>query len=294
MMMTQHNITIIGQGVWGRALGYVLGQNSDTVSFWDTQTSVIEADMVVLAIPTQALREVLQKLIFTKQQVVIINTSKGIEKESHKLPFQIIHELVPQGIAYGSLIGPSFAQEVIAGMPTLVNIGIDKRVDRASLEVFQTPVFHTRIVSGFEALELAGAFKNIYAIACGMADGLGFGSNTRIQLMMLAMDEFYNLCRVLGYTVSKDAMPGTIGDLLLSCSSTESRNYTLGKLMIEYSVAECLARINSTVEGIETVQSVPYFTTISKLPLAQFVHESLRPNGADVKMLFKAFITSSL
>ena len=127
-----------------------------------------------------------------------------------------------------------------------------------------------------------------------MADGLGFGMNTRIQLMMLAMDEFYDLCRVLGYTVSKDAMPGTIGDLLLSCSSTESRNYTLGKLLIEYSVEECLVRINSTVEGIETVQSVPYFTTISKLPLAQFVQESLRPNGTDVKTLFKAFITSSM
>ncbi len=291
--MRTQNITIIGQGVWGKALMHVLSQNTGTVSFWDTQTLVIDSDMVVLAIPTQALREVLQKVKFSKQDVVIINTSKGIEKASHKLPFQIVQELLPGTISYGSLIGPSFAQEVSSDMPTLVNIGIDQGINPADLDVFQTPAFHIRIVKGFEALELAGAFKNIYAIACGMADGLGFGMNTRIQLMMLAIDEFYDLCHVLGYIVSKDAMPGTIGDLLLSCSSTESRNYTLGKLLVEYPLEECLRRINSTVEGIETVQSVSHFTTISKLPLAQLVQESLRPNGSDSKALFKTFITSS-
>lgn len=286
-------VVIIGQGVWAKALDYVLKQNIDTVSFWDTQTLRVDADMIVLAIPTQALREVLGKLEINSK-AAIINTSKGIEKDSHKLPFQIVKEIMPKTTTYASLIGPSFAKEVSNGMPTLVNIGIDGRIDKASLNIFQTPTFHTRVVHGFESLELAGAFKNIYAIACGMADGMGFGMNTRIQLMMLAIDEFYDLCRSLEFVISRDSMPGTIGDLLLSCSSTESRNYSLGKLLIAYPLEESLRRINSTVEGKETVQSVPYFRDISPLPLASFVFEALNaPESGMINTLFTRFITTT-
>jgi len=284
-------VVIIGQGVWGKALEHVLKQNTKDVSFWDMKESVIKAELIVLAVPAQALREVLQKLSFAHKDVVVINTSKGIEKDSHLLPFQIVQEVLPRSIAYGSLIGPSFAGEVTKGMPTLVNIGIDEKIDPAILDIFQTPVFHTRVIKGFEALELAGAFKNIYAIACGMADGLGFGMNTRIELMMLAIDELYDLCHALGYAVDRYSMPGTIGDLLLSCSSIESRNYSLGKLLITNSLEESLVKINSTVEGKETAQSVTYFNDLSPLPLADFVLQALGAKEGAAN-LFSAFIAA--
>src|SRR3989344_5258571 len=146
------------------------------------------------------------------------------------------------------------------------------------------------------ALELASAFKNVYAIACGVAEGLGFKTNTRVKLILLAIEEFYRLSRKLGYTIDRRALPGTIGDLILTCNSEESRNFSFGKLLAKHKKGEALSLIGETVEGYSSVESVPYFEEHSRinLPLARFAYEIIREDDpAFVRSGFSDFVKNS-
>lgn len=167
-------------------------------------------------------------------------------------------------------------------MPTLVNLGGFTKNNYHRLEeivnLFQTDYFRVKPTHIVEALELASALKNVYAIAAGIAEGLGFAMNTRAKLVSIAIDEIYRLSKSLHFKIDNSAIPGIVGDLILTCNSSASRNFTLGRLLVTYPVSECLKQINSTVEGFYTASSVPYFSrkTKIKMPLAQFVHDATR------------------
>lgn len=286
------NILIVGSGVWGNALGSVLRENQHTVSFWDKVPRDVTEEGVVLAMPVAAMRSVLQSLKLP-EGTILINTSKGIEASTHKLPFEIVQELLGSKVLYYCLMGPSFAGEVTQKMPTLVNLGFFKKeLSDTVKNLFQTDYFRVRIASGVEAIELAGACKNVYAIACGFSQGLGFGVNTRSKLITLAIEEMYALCNALHFTVDSNATAGMIGDLILSCTSSNSRNFTFGNLLVSYSVEESLAKINATVEGYTTTASIPFFKekTGLPLPLASLVYEIVYRDGKNLKSRFEEFV----
>lgn len=270
-------ITLMGNGAWGSALATLLTTNHHDVHIWKEGEKLVSHSTVVGAIPTQAIRTVLEKSIGTSG-ITYINCAKGIEKETHLLPYQIVTELLDNP-DYFTLIGPSFSEEVKQKMPTLVNLGYRNEEHAEEVKkLFQTDFFRLKLTQGIRSLELAAAFKNVYAIACGVADGLGFGINTRVKIMCLAMEEFEVLRQKLEYKIDERALPATIGDLILTCSSEESRNFSFGKLLADYSVEESLKKIKHTVEGYYTVESVPYFEDklgIS-LPLAHFVYDITR------------------
>lgn len=272
-------ITILGDGAWGTALGRLLIANGHKVVFWDKKGQIIPLDCVVIAVPTQAIRVIINNYGSNLVKAVIINSSKGIEKKSHKLPSQIVKEFLGTEIEYFTLIGPSFAQEVNQKMPTLVNLGGCNQKTQQICDLFETDYFRVRPTKTVEALELAGALKNVYAIACGIAEDLGFKINTRAKLITIAYEEFQKLAKVLDYKVDEDARPGILGDLILTCSSQESRNFSFGKNLVKYSVKESVERINSTIEGYNTAFSILHFSEISPMPLAEFVLRTIEENN---------------
>lgn len=299
-------IIIMGDGAWGSALASLLEHNKKSYTVWHKDLIIPPKSILIGAIPTQAIREVLTPYKNTKE-IVYVNSAKGIERKTHDLPFQIVTEILDTP-DYFTLMGPSFAEEVVKKMPTLVNLGYKSAIQVQKVkDLFQTDYFRVKTTRGIRSLELAAAFKNIYAIACGVTDGLGFGMNTRVKIMLLAMDEFNALRTKLDYTIDERALPATIGDLVLTCSSEESRNFTFGKLLTQYSATNSLKKIGHTVEGYYTVESVPYFEkeTGVKLPLARFVyeitHSSLRVRSGqahaqspkDIKTLFSDFVKTT-
>lgn len=290
------NIVLMGTGAWGRAIKSLLEENNHTITIWENGQKLSENSIVVNAIPTQAIREVLtaSKNI---PNITYINCAKGIERETHKLPFQIISEILGKNLDYFTLIGPSFSEEVVRKMPTLVNLGYrnEERADEIK-DLFQTEYFRVKKTKGIRSLELAAAFKNIYAIACGVAEGLGYEMNTRVKLMCLAINEFNNLRIKLDYKIDERAIPATVGDLILTCSSEESRNFTFGKNLANNSVTKSLELSSGTVEGYYTVESVPYFEkeTGVDLPLAHFVFELTHgKDQVNIKKLFTDFVKST-
>lgn len=284
-------VNMLGDGVWGTALGKVLITNGHEVNFWDKKSQIDPLDLVVIAIPTQAIRGVFKNYGRNLKKAVIVNSAKGIEKSSHKLPFQITKELLGEYIEYYTLIGPSFAEEVRNKMPTLVNLGGYNGKAQEICNLFKTDYFRVRPTKSVEALELAGALKNVYAIACGIADGLGFETNTRAKLITIAYEEFRKLAIDLKYEIDEAARPGILGDLVLTCSSTASRNFSFGRLLTRFSVKDAIHKIDSTVEGYNTAFSILYFSEKSAMPLGEFVLRIIEENSPrNVASKFTEFV----
>lgn len=289
-------VVIVGKGAFGTALHYIIKQNTADVSFAEKGKAIELAETVVLAVPTQSLRSVLELNKELLQTVPIINTAKGIEQNTHMLPFQIAQDVLGKDISYYCLMGPSFAEEMMQDMPTLVNIGYTKGEEIASIQkLFLTDTFRLRIIPDVRAIELAGVLKNVYAILCGISEGLGFGMNTRIKLILLAYQEILTLCRTLDYPITDASMPGILGDLILSCTSSESRNYRFGKELVTHTVADALSRVHTTVEGYMTIASLSHLqeTTGSIMPAAMLVQRIIKEDAPqNIPQLFSDFVRS--
>jgi glycerol-3-phosphate dehydrogenase (NAD(P)+) len=289
-------ITIVGEGVWGTALSTLFKQNKKEFIFWDKQSKIDGSNIVLMALPTQAIREVLEANKENLKKTVVINASKGIELKTFKLPFQITKDVLGEKVKYFSLIGPSFASGLQKKTPTMVNLGcvsIDKTLSEEVKAFFQTDYFRVRTSTSVEALELSGALKNVYAIACGIAQGLNFSANTMANLIALAYMEINKLCQKLNYKIDEDALESVLGDLILTCSSTESRNFRFGKLLTESLVSQALQQINSTVEGYGSAFAIPEFSQRNnlELPLASYIYETIKlDKPSEVLSRFAAFV----
>lgn len=287
-------IIILGNGKWGQAMASLLTKNSKEFSFWQRDSVIKDNSIIINCLPTQVIRQVLQKYGKNLKNFIIINGAKGLESKTHKLPYEIIRDVLGEDIDYFTLIGPGFSQEIIDQMPTLVNIGYFKVKNSEFVkDLFQTKYFRVRLVNQVEALELSGAFKNIYAIACGMADGLGFGTNTKTKLIIIAIEELYRLSKSLTLVINEDMIAGTVGDLILTCTSEESRNFSFGKLLAKEKVKDALTTVGETTEGYHTLESLPFFEEKAKikLSLASFAYEAVKQDDpGKIKQLFTSFV----
>lgn len=290
-------VKIVGNGVWGNAIYSVISKNTKDVSFVPRGEAVTDFDALILCVPTQEIRNVVPLISLDGKKRIIINTAKGIEQKTHLLPNQIVLQLIKKSVEYYALFGPSFAKEVVDQMPTLVNLGYEKKTRNIEIirKLFQTPNFRVRPTHGVAALELSGAFKNMYAIGCGLSRGLGYETNTQVKLLVLAIEEMKSLYKSLGYKLDDTSTAGTIGDLILTCISTESRNFRFGKYLAENDVSQSLEKVNSTVEGYHSLKSVAYFKKKSgeKLPLASFIADIVKTNDPkQIKKMFTKFVES--
>lgn len=249
---------MIGKGQFGQAIASLLEFNK--ISFEQANRShglTKVADILFIAVPVQNIRSSsTANLDYISSKTIVVNCSKGIEEKTHLLPHQIVQEVIDLP-DYCSLSGPSFAAELLRGDPTNVSLGYtNERAATQIKKLLTTPYFRIEVSPNFESIELAGALKNVYAILCGYAHGLGFESNTQARLILAAQQELVRLAEAADYPLGGTLIPAICGDLILTCSSKESRNYSYGYGLAKGRDSDPRKTPTKTIEGFHTSHSV--------------------------------------
>ncbi|KAF6766601.1 glycerol-3-phosphate dehydrogenase [Ephemerocybe angulata] len=253
---------------------------------------IAKMDVLLFAIPTQFLRTNLKYIranLDLNNLPLLIFVNKGIEVGTHALTLEIIVDTCGPEIAKAAtfISGPSFAKEIVDRQPTSVSVAsfTESEAQKAA-NLFHQP--HFRCYTGGDpiGIELSGALKNVYAIASGMSDGLGFQNNTRAMIITRGLAEL--TCIGTAYGASPLTFLGLsgVGDLFLTCSSSNSRNYTVGyRLGKGESLEEIMKTLGSVAEGVSTTKAVK--KVIEELginaPIATAVYEVLY-EGKDTKV----------
>ncbi len=283
------NIGIIGAGTWGTALGLVLYGNRHSVTLWSAfeedagyldkkrehknlpgvklpgdmvfTASMEQAaegkDVLVLAVPSIYVRSTARKMAaFCGKGQVIVNVAKGIEEDSLLTLSQVIEEEL-SGARVAVLSGPSHAEEVSRRVPTTCVAGAaDKRLAAMVQNLFMSPEFRVYISPDVLGIELGGALKNVIALAAGIADGLGYGDNTKAALITRGIHEIGRLgMRMGGLSETFGGLSG-IGDLIVTCASMHSRNRRAGILIGQgCSMEEAMSQVGMAVEGVYSARA---------------------------------------
>lgn len=282
-------ISVIGAGSWGTTLACLLSQKGYDVTLWVHEKELAEIidrtrvnslylpeitipDMLKItneigdavkntryllnAVPAQYTRSVFKEAVpYITDKKLIISASKGIERGTLLTVSLILKEITNQSIAV--LSGPSFAKEVIKKLPTAVTIAAEDKNDGIILqEIFNINNFRVYTHDDILGVELGGALKNVFAIAAGIADSLGLGNNARASLITRGLVEMTRLGIAMGAKERTFSGLSGIGDLVLTCTSPLSRNYTVGlKLGQGIKLAEILNQTRSVAEGVTTAES---------------------------------------
>ena len=285
-------ITILGAGAWGKALGFVAGKAGHEVSFWSRQNMVLppQTDAFIVAVPAQHLREVLTHI--PSGAALLISAAKGIERTTGKLMVEIVSEIHPHTEHY-ALSGPSFAADVVVGLPTAVALAgpsLQKAMQWA--EALSTPHFRIYPTDDVKGVEIGGAMKNVLAIACGICEGQGLGESAKAGLVTRGFAELSRYARAQG--AKSETLMGLsgFGDLMLTCSSTKSRNFSYGLAIGRgMSLAEALAASTGVVEGAYTAGIAATLAAQSRIemPIVQAVANIVgghsQPRDEIVKLL---------
>lgn len=275
-------IGVVGGGAWGTALAQVAASGGEEVLLWAREPEVVAAvnaehlnplflpniplspsiravadmaelascDALLIVSPAQHMRAVLGDLPQGDRPLVLC--SKGIEEASGLMMHEVAHDVWP-GAPLAVLSGPTFAHEVAAGLPTAVTLAADGPGAERIAERMARPNFRPYLADDVVGAEVGGAVKNVLAIACGVVEGMGLGLNARASLISRGFAEMTR------FGLAKGARPETLaglsglGDLVLTCSSTSSRNFSLGKGIGEgRSPAELLSDRRTVAEGAFT------------------------------------------
>ena len=273
---------VIGAGAWGTALAQLLAADGQAVTLWALETEVVDAinggqenplylpgiklapsiratgamtdlgdcDMVLVVSPAQHLRNVVRQ---APAGVPLVLCSKGIEAGSGLLMGEVARAVQPTS-PIAVLSGPTFAHEVAKGLPTAITLACDDAVLGAQLAArIARPAFRPYLSDDVTGAEIGGAIKNVLAIACGVADGAGLGLNARAALISRGFAEMTRFGLARGARAETLAGLSGLGDLVLTCSSTNSRNFSLGKGLGEgRSAAELLSNRRTVAEGAFT------------------------------------------
>lgn len=287
-------IGVVGAGTWGTVLADLLGAKGYRVDLWAYETEVIDQileykenriflpgfslsdnispsndfrqvvadkDLILIVVPSHVLRKTaLQFADYVSKKTVIVSASKGIENKTHMTMTNVLKDVLPEipEDCFAVLSGPSFAQEVIQQVPTVVTVASKKQcVAKWVQQIFATPVFRVYTNDDIIGVELGGAVKNVIAIAAGTIDGLGLGLNTRAALITRGLTEIRRLGLKLGANPRTFTGLAGLGDLVLTCTGDLSRNHMVGKKIGEgMTLKEVLSDMRVVAEGIRTAKSV--------------------------------------
>lgn len=287
-------ITVFGTGSFGTALANVLAENGHSVLMWGKNENTVDeinqshqnkrylkdvtlietikatnqleqavnfSDIFLIALPTKAIRDVVTEINqHIKTKKTFIHVAKGIENETFKRVSEMIEDSVSKNHknGVGVLSGPSHAEEVVIKQPTTVAASSkDERISKLIQDLFMNDYLRVYTNNDLIGVELGGALKNIIAVASGIVTGMGYGDNAKAALMTRGLAEISRLGEKLGADPMTFLGLGGIGDLIVTCTSTHSRNYTLGyKLGKGKTTEEALNEMNMVVEGIYTTNSV--------------------------------------
>lgn len=294
MEIKHHRITVLGAGNFGTCLAQLFANKGFEVVLWDivpeiaesisnrrrhptylkdfvlsdritatvdTDPSIVtESDALVLAVPTQALRAMLGtwKNKITASPLMIC-AAKGIENDTLKLPISIISDVLGEVIGENAVIlsGPSFAVEIMGGQPTCVSLaGRNPERYLFAQTLCHTPLFRCYTSDDPVGLEIAGALKNVIAIAAGAAAGLGYQQNSQAALMTRGLAEMMRIGLAVGANPITFNGLGGVGDLFLTCTSRKSRNFTVGYRLGQGEQLDAVIRsVGSVAEGVTTAKA---------------------------------------
>jgi glycerol-3-phosphate dehydrogenase (NAD(P)+) len=286
-------VCVLGGGAWGTALAKVLADKENPTTVWahepsvaaamndahenvrylrgaklpknlvathDLEEALAGAELVVVVVPSHALREVMVKAKpFVPPGALLCGATKGIENDSLMLMSEVLIDVLGEGVEerLTYLSGPSFAKEVAARMPTAVVVAGTH--DQAAFDVqraFATDRFRVYSSDDVVGVEVGGALKNVIAIAAGVIDGLGFGHNSRAGLVTRGLTEIGRLAASKGGNLLTVAGLSGMGDLVLTCTGDLSRNRTVGvELGKGRKLADILAGLGHVAEGVKTAKS---------------------------------------
>ena len=306
------DISIIGAGSWGTALALLLHKNGHHVTVWsiveaeikmlqtehehkdklpgvklpedmefttDLEAAVTGRDVLVLAVPSPYTRSTSHNMQpYVKEGQLIVNVAKGVEENTLLTLSQIIEEEIPQA-EVAVLSGPSHAEEVGRGIPTTIVVGAKKKATAEYLQnIFMSEVFRVYISPDVLGIELGAALKNVVALAAGIADGLGYGDNTKAALITRGITEIARLGVAMGGRFETFCGLTGIGDLIVTCASVHSRNRRAGMLIGQgYTARQAMDEVKMVVEGVYSAKAAMGLATKYgvQLPIIEQVNSVL-------------------
>lgn len=331
MAQTSPWVWVVGSGHFGVALAFHLarkgirtrlyGRDSNRIQAWHREGEAADlfpnakfpsflelaqdlkdlekADIIVPAIPTQALEGALKGILTRwkalKDPPVFVLVSKGLENETSRLPHEILQSVLPDG-RFGVLFGPTFAEELIQGLPmAMVAASQDMGVAELIQKTFASGRLRVYTSDDVIGVELGGAIKNIFAIAAGISDGLELGHSARASLVSREMAEMMRIAQALGAKPMTLAGLSGLGDLLLSTTSPKSRNHRLGVLLANgLDPAEFLKKPTFLAEGALSVKALIHrlhglsLETPVLLEVYRVLFEGTRPEEALERLLVRS------
>ncbi|WP_395727641.1 NAD(P)H-dependent glycerol-3-phosphate dehydrogenase [Nakamurella sp.] len=290
VLRRQPKVAVIGSGSWGTSVASIVARHSPTtiwgrsaevveqintghtnerylpgfelapglIATTDLQQAVEPADILIMAVPSHGFRGALDDLApFLRPWAPVVSLVKGLEQGSRKRMTEIVDEVLP-GHPAGVLAGPNIAREVVAGYAAAAVIAMPDPHLAAQLgELFRTTYFRIYSSSDVVGVEIAGALKNVFAIAVGMGDGVGSGDNTRAMVITRSLREMTRLGTAVGGQAETFAGLAGMGDLVVTCTSKHSRNRHVGELIGRgVPLAEILAGMKQVAEGVKTASVV--------------------------------------
>jgi glycerol-3-phosphate dehydrogenase (NAD(P)+) len=244
------------------------------------------ADVLVMAVPSHSFRATLAEAVaHLRPWVPVVSLTKGLERGSRLRMTLIVNELAP-GHPAGVLTGPNLAKEILAGQAAASVVAMaDEHVATELQRIFSTGAFRVYTNPDVVGCEIAGALKNVIALAAGMADGMGLGDNTRATVITRGLAELTRLGVALGGRPETFAGLAGMGDLLATCISPQSRNRAVGEQLGRgRAIEEIVAEMQQVAEGVKTVEVVVGIAEELgvDMPIAHWVHRVIREGvGAD-------------
>ncbi|MDX2506881.1 MAG: NAD(P)H-dependent glycerol-3-phosphate dehydrogenase [Gammaproteobacteria bacterium] len=330
-MTDKQTISVLGAGSWGTALAILLAKNGHEVLLWgrskekiaamqeagenifflpgiafpdglnithDLELAVQQSAELLLVVPSHAFRDMLLKIKAIKPQIQrLCWATKGLEPETHQLLHQIVANVFTKLPNQAVISGPTFAREVAMGLPTAVTIAaknLSYAQDLAKLLCNAT--FRPYVSQDVIGLEIGGAAKNVMAIAAGIADGLGYGANTRSALITRGLNEIGRLSSKMGGTDHTLMGLSGLGDLLLTCTDDQSRNRRMGLAIGKgISIAQAQAEIQQVVEGIQAAKLIHTLAKEQQIEMPiieqvyQVLYHKLAPQKAVQNLLTREY-----
>ncbi|MDD5116747.1 MAG: NAD(P)-dependent glycerol-3-phosphate dehydrogenase [Candidatus Omnitrophica bacterium] len=320
--MNKLRIAVLGDGGWGTTLAVLLSKKGYPVTLWgvfkdysalmkktrlnprflpgikiprdigitdDMKLAVSGKDIIVMAIPSQYTAQVLKKAKgnFSKR-AVFVSVTKGIELSSNRRISEIVHATLGP-VKFAVLSGPTIAQEVARGIPTtIVAASHDKGLRKMVQDVFSTDRFRVYTNSDVIGVELGGSLKNIIAIACGVSDGLGFGTNTKAAILARGLAEISRLGKAMGAKLETFSGISGLGDLVTTCISNQSRNRFVGEQIGKgLTLRQICGNMQMVAEGVATSKSAYALSLKYKvdMPITKEVYRLLYLNKSPFRVV---------
>jgi glycerol-3-phosphate dehydrogenase (NAD(P)+) len=325
-------IVVLGAGSWGTALAIQFARGGEPTVLWgraedepellartrrnerylpgaefpaalaiepDLKKAVASGEDIVLAVPSSVLRLMLQQVKpMLGPRARVAWASKGFELSTGKLPHQVAQEVLGSSVPVAVLSGPTFAREVGLGLPTAIAVAAtDDAFALALAERISSGAFRAYTQTDIVGVEIGGAVKNVIAIATGVSDGLGYGSNSRVFLITRGLAELVRLGIALG--ARRETLMGLagLGDLVLTCTDDQSRNRRFGRALAKgQPVEQAIAEIGQVVEGYHAAKAVHAVATRHgvDMPICRHVYEVLHqgvPIGQVVESMLQRAVT---